>query len=297
MKKIGFIGLGNMGKLMSVCLLRKGYETTVYDIVPAAVEELKAKGAKGAATPAEVGVDADMVFIMVRHFKQAEQVCYGEKGVLQAMRPGSILVINSTVAPSDVRSLGEYASKYGVDVIDAPVSGSMEKAADGSLVLMTACTDEVFERAKDVLYTVGSNMVRVGTQLGMGQTVKAANQLLASVHTVACAEAMVLAQKAGINPEVLHEILSKSVGRSFVFETKAVQLMDRDFATRGALDLNVKDLGICLEMGKELGVPLYVSAIAREVFATAQAKGYGKEDFCAVAKIYEEVAHCEIRRH
>jgi 3-hydroxyisobutyrate dehydrogenase-like beta-hydroxyacid dehydrogenase len=107
---------------------------------------------------------------------------------------------------------------------------------------------------------------------------------------------MVLAQKAGINPEVLYSILSKSVGRSFVFETKAVQLMERDFVTRGALELNVKDLGICLQMGKELGVPLYLSSIAREVFATAQAKGYGKEDFCAVTKVYEEVAKTEVRK-
>ena len=120
--------------------------------------------------------------------------------------------------------------------------------------------------------------------------------MLQAIHTAATAEAMVLTQKAGINPEVLHEVISKSVGRSFVFETKAVQLMDRDFVTRGALDLNVKDLGIALEMGKELGVPLYVTSIVREVFSTAQAKGYGNEDFCAVAKIYEEIAKCEIHR-
>lgn len=296
MKRIGFIGLGHMGKLMSACLIRKGYDVTVYDIVPAAVEEMVKKGAKGASSLKEVAQNSDIVFLMVLNYKQISSICFGEAGILNTMYPGSVVVVCSTIAPSEVQAVAEYAAKYGVDVVDAPVSGSKEKAENGSLVLMTACTDEVFEKTKDALYTVGSEMVRVGDKIGMGQTVKAANQLLASVHTVATAEAMVLAQKAGIDPVVLHKILSKSVGRSFVFETKAIQLMERDFETRGALDLNVKDLGICLQMGKELGVPLYLTSIAREVFATAQAKGYGKEDFCAVAKIYEEVAQTEIRK-
>lgn len=296
MKKIGYIGLGNMGKLMSGRLLEQGYEVAVYDIVPAALEEMAQKGAKPASSAAEAVKDADVVFLMVMNYKQIEAISYGESGILQAMKPGSVLVVNSTVAPSDVCAVEAEAAKYQVGVIDAPVSGSKERAADGTLVLMTGCPDDLFEKAKDVLLTLGSNTIHVGNKVGMGQTVKAVNQMLASIHTVATGEAMVLAQKSGVDPQVLLDVISKSVGRSFVFESKAVQLMNRDFETRGALDLNVKDLGICLQMGKEVGAPMYLSALTRELFAAAQMKGYGKEDFCAVAKIYEETAGCEIKK-
>lgn len=296
MKKIGYIGLGNMGKLMSGRLLEKGYDVTVYDIVSTAVQEMVNKGAHGAQNAQEAAKAADVVFVMVNNFAQASKVCFGVNGVIAAMKPGSVLVVNSTVAPSDIRSVEAEALKVGVRVVDAPVSGSKERAADGSLVLITACSDDVFEDVKDILYTVGSNTIHVGKEVGMGQTVKAANQLLSSAHTALTGEAMVLAQKAGVNPEILLDVISKSMGCSNVFVLKAPQLMDRDFETRGALDINIKDMKICKRMGEELGVPLYLNEVTLKLFEKARDKGYGKEDFCAVAKIYEQEANCEIRR-
>ncbi len=296
MKKIGFIGLGNMGKSMARNLLKGGYEVTVFDIRAEAIEELKKEGAKGASSLSEVGSDADTVFVMVLNVKQVEAVTLGENGAISGMKPGSTLIVTSTIAPSEIQKIADIASEKGIDTIDSPVSGGTGRAADGSLVMMVSCEDSVYEKCKDALLTVGSNTIRVGKKIGMGQTVKAANQLLVSIHVVATAEAMVLATKAGVDPELLFEVIKKSVGTSFMFEQKVPLILARDFRNRGALDIQIKDLDICLKMGRELDVPLYLSALSRELFIMAEGKGYGREDLCAVTKLLEEVAHVEVKK-
>lgn len=296
MKKIGFVGLGNMGMNMANNLLSKGFEIKVFDIRRQAIDAMVAKGAVGAASLRDAGADCDIVFVMVLNFPQIQSVVFGNDGVVSGMKPGSTLIVTSTIAPSETRQVAEYAAKRGVRMLDAPVSGGVNGAAGGTLVLMVAGEDGVFEECRDALFAVGSNTVKVGREIGMGQTVKAVNQLLVSVNMAAVGEALVLAQKSGIDPELLVDIISKSVGSSYVFNLKAHQILDRDFEKRGALNIHIKDLDICLKIGRELNVPLFLSGISRELFITANGMGYGNEDYCAITKVYENAAGVQVAR-
>lgn len=297
MKNIGFIGLGNMGRAMCSRLIEKGYHVTAYDIYKPSLDATVKKGAIAADSCKDVGMRSDIVFLMVLNYQQISSVAYGPQGVLSGMKKGSILVVNSTISYSDVKEVEKEAAKYGVAVVDAPVSGSKARAENGTLVFMTACKKEIFEEIKDILFSMGTDTTFVGEEVGNGQMIKAVNQLLQSIHTLAMSEGLVLASKAGVDPEILYKVILNAVGNSWIWENKAPQIIARDFATRGALDLNVKDLGICEQMGKDFKVPLYMTSLARELFATAQMRGLGKDDWCSVVKIYEEPAGIEVKAH
>jgi len=294
-KKVGFVGVGNMGKLMAENLLKKGFEVIAYDLRREAVEAIAAKGAIPAENIKTVGAMSDIVFSMVLNFQQIKSVAFGEEGLIQNMRPGSCLIITSTISPAQVREVEEYAKAYQVEVVDSPVSGGMAGAQAGTLSMMVACQNSTFEKCEDVLRAVGSNTEKVSENVGVGQTVKAAIQLLVSIHMAAAGEALVMLEKAGVDTRMACEIIAKSAGNSFMFEQKKNMLLARDFERRGALDIQIKDLDICLQLGRELGTPLYLSALTRELFLTAESMGYGKEDLCAVAKVYENAAQVEIK--
>jgi 3-hydroxyisobutyrate dehydrogenase-like beta-hydroxyacid dehydrogenase len=296
LKKIGFIGLGNMGKLMTSNLLQAGFEVTVYDIRKEETEKMAAKGAKTASSLKELGERSDIVFVMVLNFKQAQSVTMGAEGVIGGMKKGSVLIVTSTIAPSETLAISECAAERGIEMLDAPVSGGMGGAAERTLVIMAAGKQNVFDQCKDVLLTIGKNTVFVGGKIGMGQTVKAVIQLLVSVHTAVTGEALVLAQKAGIDMDLLLEVISKSAGASFMFNQKGSKILDRDWETKGALDIQIKDLDICMKMSRELDVPLFFSSLARDLFIMAEGMGHGREDLCAVAKVYEAGAKTEIHR-
>ena len=295
MKKVGFVGVGNMGMLMAENLMKKGFEVIAYDLRKEAVEAIAAKGAEPANSINEVGAKSDIVFSMVLNFKQISSVAFGEEGLIQNMKPGSCLIITSTIAPSQVRMVEEYAKPYQVEIVDSPVSGGMAGAQAGTLSMMVACKDSTFKKCEDVLRAVGSNTEKVSEDVGIGQTVKAAVQLLVSIHTTAAGEALVMLQKAGVDIRQACEIIKKSAGNSFMFEQKYPMLLERDFDRRGALDIQIKDLDICLQLGRELGAPLYLSALTRELYLAAESMGHGKEDLCAVAKVYEMTAQTEIK--
>jgi len=284
-----------MGQHMTLNLLKAGYEVTVFDVRKEAVQAAAAKGAKEAASLKELGTNSDIVFVMVLDFKQVQSATLGQEGVISGMKPGSTLVITSTIAPSQTQSIAAYAKDYGVAVIDSPVSGGVTGAMEGTLVMMAAAPQDVFDKCKDALFAVGKNTIKVGNDIGMGQTVKAINQLLVSIHCVATAEALVLSQKAGVDPAVLIDIISKSVGASYMFNQKAPKTLDRDWSNKGALDIQIKDLDICLKMGRELEVPLFLSSISRELFIMGEGMGFGREDLCAIAKVYEASAKTEVK--
>lgn len=296
MKRIGVVGLGNMGQFMVKNLLKKGYEVTVFDVRKEAIDAAAANGAKPASSLKDLGSKSDVVFVMVLNAAQVRSVTMGPDGLIEGMKKGGTVIVTSTIAQAETAAVAQYGAERGINFIDSPVSGGVIGAEKGTLVMMAACPDAVFEDCKDVLLTVGSNTYHVGKEAGMGQTVKAAVQLLVSIHVAATGEAMVMSQKAGVDPEMLTEIVSKSVGTSYQFELKAPAIMQRDFTTKGALDIQIKDLDICLKMGRDLGVPLYLSSICRELYITAESMGYGREDLCAVAKVYENVAKCVVEK-
>ncbi len=296
MKKVGIIGLGSMGKSMAKNLLKAGYELTVFDIRPEPIQEMVGLGAFGASNLKEVGERSEIVFVMVLNFAQVESSTVASGGVLSGMKPGSTLIVTSTIAPSEIKQIAKAASALGVEVLDAPVSGGSVGAANGTLVIMVGGEERVFQKCKDAILAVGSNAVKVGDEIGIGSVVKAANQLMVTVHLVAMAEALVLGTKAGADPEIMANIIRKSAGSSWMFENKIDALLNGDFSTRGALDIQIKDIDICLKTGRELNVPLYTSAASREVFLWANGKGYGREDASAIIKVFEEVAGVEVRK-
>jgi len=296
-KRVGVAGLGNMGKPMARNLLKKGYSVAVYDVRPEPMEELKAYGATVTTSPRELGENSEIVFVMVLDFPQMEACVFAaETGLLYGMKPDSTFIICSTIGVAGIRKIAEAAAQRGINILDSPVSGGVLRAEDGSLTMMVSGDETVFESCKEVLMAVGSNAKKVGKEIGVGQIVKAANQLLVSVNIVAVAEAMVLGTKAGADPEVLFEIIRKSVGNSYLFEEKMPTILKGDFSRRGGLGIQIKDLDICLDLAKQTSVPLFMGAISREIFVLACAMGLGSEDISAVIKVFEKAAGVEVRR-
>lgn len=289
-KTVGIIGLGNMGSNMAKNLLNAGVELYVYDVRQEAIDALVAIGANGTASLKELGEKSDIVFVMVLNYMQARSVTIAEDGCVSGMKKGSILIVTSTIAPSEIQEIAAAAEKYGVRTIDSPVSGGVKGSAAGTMTMMIACDDDTYNDAIETIKIVGSNATRVGDKIGVGQIVKAANQLLVSVHVTAMAEAMVMATAAGADPEVVADIIKRSVGNSYMFEEKVPLILNRDFANRGALDIQIKDMDICMKTAKEHNVPMLTAAASREVYIWANGLGYGREDLCAVVKALEQVA-------
>ena len=294
-KTVGIIGLGNMGSNMARNLLKAGVELYVYDIRREAIDTLVALGANGTDSMEELGEKSDLVFVMVLNYSQARNVTIGESGCVRGMKKDSVLIVTSTVAPSEIQEIAAEADKYGVRTIDSPVSGGVKGSAAGTMTMMIACDDATYNDAIEIIKIVGSNATRVGDKIGVGQVVKAANQLLVSVHVTAMAEAMVMATAAGADPEIVADIIKRSVGNSYMFEEKIPLILNRDFANRGALDIQIKDMDICMKTAKEYNVPMLTAAASREVYIWANGLGYGREDLCAVVKVLEQVAGVEVR--
>ncbi len=294
-KRIGVVGLGNMGKFMAANLLKEDFEVTVYDIRPEPIKELEELGATGASTLKQVAENSDIVFLMVLNYPQVQACTSEEGGLFSGMKQGSHLIVTSTIAPSEIKETAEEAAKYGVTVLDSPVTGGTHGASAGALTLMIGASDQALEECREALSAVGSNIIQVGKEPGIGQVVKAANQLLVSVHVVAMAEAMVLGKAAGADPQVMYDVLTKGVATSAMFEDKVPSILKGDFSRRGGLSIQIKDLDICAKLSKEVNVPLFTSSIARDVFLWATGKGLGDEDLSAVIKLYEEIAGVEVR--
>ncbi len=294
-KRIGFVGLGNMGKPMSERLLKEDFEVTVYDIRPEPIKELEELGATGASNLKQVAENSDIVFLMVMNYPQVQACTIEEGGLFSGMKPGSHLIIASTIGPSEIKEIAREAAKYDVTVLDVPCTGGTHGAIAGTLTLIIGASDQALEECKEVLSAVGSHLIQVGKEVGAAQVVKAANQILVSVHTVAMAEAMVLGKAAGADPQVLYDVLTKGVATSAIFENKVPSILKGDFSCKGALEILIKDLSICAKLSKELSVPLFASSIARDVFLWATGKGLENEDFSTIIKLYEEIAGVEVR--
>ena len=219
MLRIGFIGLGAMGKPMAANLLAAGYKVTVNDVVAAAVAEMAAKGAAEAATPKELAAVSDVVITMLPNAAIVEAVVCGEQGLLAGSRPGMTIIDMSSVTPQHTRKTAATAAKHGVEYMDAPVSGGVAGATAGSLTIMVGAETAVLEKCKPVLDVLGKKIYHVGP-VGAGDAVKLVNNLLLGVNMAAVAEAMTLGVKAGIDPKVLYDVISVSSGRSYALEAK-----------------------------------------------------------------------------
>jgi 3-hydroxyisobutyrate dehydrogenase len=289
---VGFIGLGNMGLGMAKNLLKAGFPVVGFDIRPEALKQLQESGGHLVKTPLEVAKRARISILVVLNFDQIEDAVLGKTGMKDGMQAGDVVIVSSTIAPSQIRTLGQKLEAIGVQVLDAPISGGKEGAEAGTLSIMVGGQKENYERCLPILQAMGKNIYYLGG-LGNGLSLKLVNNLLVAVNNLAVAEAVSLGTKAGLDPKLILEVIPKSAGDSWMFRNRAYRMVDRDFACRGELDILVKDLGFVLEMAKSIKLPLVLSSLAREIYQMASNLGYGKEDDSAVVKAVETMAGIE----
>jgi 2-hydroxy-3-oxopropionate reductase len=288
-ERIGFVGLGIMGKPMAQNLMQVGYDLVVHNRSRGKVDELVAEGAEGAGSPREVAESSDVVFTMLPGPPEVREVITGEEGLLEGAREGSLLVDMSTSSPVLARELARTAQEKGVRMLDAPVSGGDVGAIEGSLSIMVGGGEEDFERARPLFEIMGKTVVHVG-ESGTGQTVKACNQILVALTIEAVSEALVLGSKAGVDPVKVVEVLSGGMAANNVMEVKAEKFLSHDFEPGGKVEFHHKDLGIALEASREYGVPLPVTAVVDQMFEALMAKGRSEWDHSALLTLIEEWA-------
>jgi 3-hydroxyisobutyrate dehydrogenase/2-hydroxy-3-oxopropionate reductase len=293
--KLGFLGLGIMGYPMARNLLDAGHEVALWSHTAAKAEELAKRG-KGAScrTPAEVAERSECVFLCVGDSSMSESVILGPDGVLQGAKPGIVVVDASTVSPSLSRRIGGKLKEKGVDFLDAPCTGSKPGAEGGTLTFMIGGDQAIFEKIKPYLEPMGKQLYYCGGP-GMGLHAKLSQNLILSNILQAFNEGMVLASKAGLNPELMLDILNNSAAKSGLIAFKAPFVFRRDFSTAFSVKWMHKDIGLMLESANELQVPLPLTGLTQQMFRAAIAKGYGEEDICSTIKVLEEIAGVEVK--
>jgi 2-hydroxy-3-oxopropionate reductase len=293
-EKVGFIGLGIMGRPMAKNLMEAGYELVVHNRSPEKAEELAKEGnATAAASPGQVAQACDIVITMLPDSPDVETVVAGEGGLLEGIRDGALLVDMSTISPVVTKELSEKVREKGASMLDAPVSGGDVGAIEGALSIMVGGSEEDFERARPLFDVMGKAATHVGP-IGAGQVVKACNQIVVALTIEAVSEALVLGSKGGVKPEKLVEALSGGLAGSAVMEAKKEKFFSHDFEPGFRIELHHKDLGIALAAGREYGVALPATAIVDQMLEALKAKGRGDRDHSALLTLLEEAAQHEI---
>jgi 3-hydroxyisobutyrate dehydrogenase len=286
MSKVSVIGLGAMGLPMAKCLVKAGFEVTGFDLNANALAELEGVGGRAAASAAAAAQASDILLVMVVNADQAEAVLFADGG-LNGLTQGQTVIASCTMAPDRARAIGEKLAGYSVGLLDAPVSGGTTGAASGTLAIMAAGPQAVFDTAKPVLEAVGRHIYHVGKEHGQGSAVKLVNQLLCGVHIAAAAEAMALGARAGIDPNVIYEVIGNAAGSSWMFKDRVPRMLESSPEVKSAVDIFVKDLGIVLDFGHESRFPLPLSALAHQLFMAASGAGLGREDDSQVRQVYD----------
>jgi 2-hydroxymethylglutarate dehydrogenase len=293
--KIGFIGLGVMGKNMATNLIKKGYNLKVSDLNKDAVNELKEMGAEEGQSASEVASGSDIVFTSLPNSQIVEGVVTGKGGILEGAKEGTIYIDLSSITPKTIQNIAKKANEKGVKVLDAPVSGGLAGAQKGTLTIMVGGDEETFNKALPVLSCIGTKVSHVG-DIGAGDTMKLVNNLLLGINMVAVSEALALGVKAGLKPEVMYDIISQSSGSSYALTAKYKNFIAKGNFTPGfSTDLQYKDLQLAVDTAKDLKMPLLVGNVAQQMYEVARAKGLGTEDISAVIKVYEELGNIEVR--
>ena len=294
-ERIGFIGLGIMGKPMVRNLVKAGYEVVVHNRSRGAVDELTAdSGAVTAASsPKDVAAQVKTVITMLPDSPDVRDVVFGENGLIEALGDGSLLVDMSTIAPATAVEVSTALAERGATALDAPVSGGDKGAIAGTLSIMVGGAAEDFERAKPIFEAVGKTIVHVGAA-GAGQTVKACNQVVVALNYAAVSEALVLGAKAGVDPEKIVQVLSGGLAASRVLEMRGPTMIQHQFEPGFRVNLHRKDLGIALSTGKEHEVPLPVTALVGQLFDAVAARGGGDLDHSALLSLFEDLAQFQI---
>jgi 3-hydroxyisobutyrate dehydrogenase len=293
-KRIGFIGLGIMGKPMAKNLLQSGFSVTVYSRRRSAVEELLTVGAVGALSSREVAEHSDIVITMVTDTSDVQQVVLGENGVLASLHSGGVIIDMSTISPSATRELALVAQEKGVDFLDAPVSGGEGGAIAGTLSIMVGGAKETLASCLPILQAMGKNIIHVGGT-GAGQLTKLCNQIAVAVTNLAMSEALIFGAKAGIDLEKMHQAISGGAAGSWQLSNLGPRIFQRDFAPGFMVKLQQKDLRLVINEADRLQLALPATSLVHSLFNALEATGAGNEGTQALIKVLERLAGVEVK--
>jgi len=292
--KIGFIGLGIMGKPMAKNLLKAGYSLVVNDINKEAVAEVVASGATEAASAKEVAQQSDVVITMLPNSPHVQTVVLGEGGVIEGAKEGLIVVDMSSISPIVSREVAAELAKKGVVMLDAPVSGGEPKAIDGTLAIMVGGPEETFKVVEPILQVMGGSVTLVG-EIGSGNTTKLANQIMVAANIAGMSEALVLATKANVDPEKVFKAIRGGLAGSTVLDAKAPLVLSGNFKPGFRIDLHIKDLQNALDTAKSVGTPSPISEAAIAMMKSLSSEGKGSDDHGGLIQWYEKQAKIEVR--
>lgn len=293
--KIGFIGLGIMGKPMSKNLLKAGYSLVVLDRNTEVVAELVAAGATSAETAKAVAEQTDVIITMLPNSPHVKDVALGENGIADGAKAGTVLIDMSSIAPLASREIAAALAEKGIAMLDAPVSGGEPKAIDGTLSVMVGGDKALFDQHYDLLKTMAGSVVHTG-DIGAGNVTKLANQVIVALNIAAMSEALVLATKAGVDPELVFQAIRGGLAGSTVLEAKAPMVLDRNFKPGFRIDLHIKDLANALDTSHGVGAQLPLTAAVMEMMQALKQDDLGNADHSALACYYEKLANVEVKR-
>lgn len=296
-ERIGFIGLGIMGRPMACHLLEAGHQVVVHNRSRQKVDDICGSfpGAIAASSPREVAEQAPVVITMLPDTPDVRDVVFGADGLADSLAAGSLLIDMSTISPATSIEIAEALKSKNVDVLDAPVSGGEAGAINATLSIMVGGEQAAFDRALPLFEIMGKTIVLMGGH-GAGQTTKACNQIMVALHYAAASEALVLGAKAGVDPDKMVQVLGGGLAASRVLELKGQKMIDHDFQPGFRIDLHRKDLAIALAAGKAEGVPLLATSVVDQVFQAAAAAGRGDLDHSALMSVYEDLAQFQVKR-
>lgn len=293
--RIGFIGLGIMGKPMVNNLLKAGHEVIVYDVIQENVDAAVNAGAASANSSKNVAEQCNLIITMLPNSPHVKSVVLGENGVLAGAKEGTVLVDMSSIAPLASQELCKACAEKGVRMIDAPVSGGEPKAVDGTLSIMAGGDKEVFDQVYDILMAMGASAVHCG-DIGAGNTTKLANQIIVALNIAAVSEALMLSTRAGVDPIKVFDAIKGGLAGSTVMNAKVPMITEGNFNPGFKIDLHIKDLNNALETGHGVGAPLPLTAQVMEILQNLHMDGLGQCDHSAIAKYYEKLTGTEIRK-
>jgi len=293
--KVGFIGLGIMGKPMSKNLIKAGYELVVCDFNKSAVEELVLLGATEAANAKDIALQADVIITMLPNSPHVRAVALGENGIADSAKEGIVLIDMSSIDPVESQSIGKALKEKNIDMLDAPVSGGEPKAIDGTLSVMVGGEKELFDKYYDLLKIMAGSVTYVGT-IGSGNVAKLANQIIVALNIAAVSEALTLATKIGTDPELVFEAIRGGLAGSTVLEAKAPMILNRTFDPGFRIELHIKDLTNAINASHAVSSPLPLTASVMEIMQALKADGHEKEDHSSIVKYYEKIANVTVEK-
>ncbi len=295
--KVGFIGLGIMGRPMCKNLLKAGYEVTAFDpFAKAALDDVVSCGAVRGESNADVAAKSDVVILMVPNSPNVRDAVFGKEGVAEAKKKDLDIIDMSSIAPLQSKDIAEKCEASGMHMMDAPVSGGEPKAIDGTLSIMCGGPKVLFDRYRELLGHLGASVIHCGEVNGAGDTTKLANQVIVAANIAACAEAYELATMAGVDPVKVFDAIKGGLAGSTVMNAKVPMMLDRNFKPGFRIDLHIKDLNNALETGHGVGTPMILTSAVQEMLQWLHNNGCGSDDHSAILKYYERITGVEVKR-